>query len=54
MYYTYDDMYYSQEEKELLSSIMKKNNCSFCKAFDFLPEHVKELLFNRLKDEILY
>ena len=54
MYYTYDDMYYSNEEKELLLSIMKKNSCSFCKAFQYLPDHVKELLFNRLKDEILY
>ena len=51
MYYTY---YSNKEKKGLILSIMKKNNCSFCKAFDFLPEHVKELLINRLKDEILY
>jgi len=54
MYYTYDDMYYSQEEKELLKAIVEKYNCSFTNAFHYLPEDVKEILHKRLRDEIIY
>jgi hypothetical protein len=54
MYYTYDDMYYSQEEKEMLKDIVKKYNCSFVEAFKYLPEEVQEILHRRLRDEIIY
>ena len=47
-------MYYSQEEKELLKAIVKKYNCSFTNAFQYLPEDVKEILSRRLRDEIMY
>ena len=54
MYYTYYDMYYTQEEKELLKLIVKKYNCGFTNAFQYLPEDIKEIIHRRLRDEIIY
>ena len=47
-------MYYTQEERELLKSIVKKYNCSFTNAFQYLPEDIQEIIHRRLSDEIIY
>jgi len=47
-------MYYTQEEKEILKLIVKKYNCGFTNAFQYLPEDIKEIIHRRLRDEIIY
>jgi hypothetical protein len=47
-------MYYTQEEKEFLKMIVKKQNVSSMDAFHHLPKDMKEIIHRRLRDDIIY
>ena len=47
-------MYYTQEEKDFLKLIVKKDNVTFTDAFQYLPDDIKDIIHRRLRDEILY